>query len=389
MFFYISKEQDDLKFNNRYWLGNGYWLHTDDNWQKTNSGFFKGYKAENFGNFVNISINDHLIQITHPEKRTCPLWINNDARGVIINNFLQLPNAERVPSDRFVTLHTVENKITYDYYDCYKNEYDEMLFSDAVNDIYCLIDQKFKYLANYVFKNGVVPKFFFSGGIDTLTCFSFIQKHDIGIELLTTEHFESGSTFDLNFRNRIKETHWAYNQIHVWPSPSVIITGGNGDEMFLRSPDTSTIWCLANFDSTTRALVSLEDYDCKYLMLQKYAYLDSPKDFEKFRNHPAKAEAHIINMCANDHQHWHYDNTITFTPLDDLRILKAILKIKEKDKVLRQILNGDIQRAIIARNNPELLDLLARQKNNNESCSEAKNKFMRYIKTVDFIRQIS
>ena len=69
-----------------------------------------------------------------------------------------------------------------------------------------------------------------------------------------------------------------------------------------------------------------------------------------------------MGMCVNDHQHWHLGNTLTFTPFKDTRILAIILEM-EKNDIAECVADAKLQRELIRRNNPELLQYLDEYKN--------------------------
>ena len=69
-----------------------------------------------------------------------------------------------------------------------------------------------------------------------------------------------------------------------------------------------------------------------------------------------------LNVNLNDHQHWHLDNTLTFTPLKDLEITKIMLRMPQED-IVAQIFDGMISKELIRRNFPDLLQFVNRHKN--------------------------
>ena len=71
-----------------------------------------------------------------------------------------------------------------------------------------------------------------------------------------------------------------------------------------------------------------------------------------------------INLIVNDYQHWHLGNTLTYTPLRDIRIFEIIARL-EKEALIDQVMNSCVQIEIIKRNRPELLKYLSSQKNFN------------------------
>jgi hypothetical protein len=71
---------------------------------------------------------------------------------------------------------------------------------------------------------------------------------------------------------------------------------------------------------------------------------------------------HLLDRAANDHQHWHLGNTLTFTPMRDLEILKLMLNLPWRDQV-SQMLDSAISKELIKLNSPDILDILSVQKN--------------------------
>ena len=70
----------------------------------------------------------------------------------------------------------------------------------------------------------------------------------------------------------------------------------------------------------------------------------------------------MLNNLVNDHQHWHIDETIFFTPFKDIKIPEVMLRI-DKDALVDQVLDAGLNRALIHKNDPDILRLLSRQKN--------------------------
>ena len=88
----------------------------------------------------------------------------------------------------------------------------------------------------------------------------------------------------------------------------------------------------------------------------------------------------ICDMISNDHQHWHLENTLTWTPLKDMRLLISILMLPTED-LLDQILNGSIDRKIISASNPDLVNYISSQKNANQY--ENLTKFKDYMSALE------
>jgi hypothetical protein len=73
---------------------------------------------------------------------------------------------------------------------------------------------------------------------------------------------------------------------------------------------------------------------------------------------------YILNRNVNDHQHWHLDKTITFTPFKDIDLLALVVN-SSKDLIIAQARDGFINRELIKRMDPHKLSVLSRQKNKN------------------------
>ena len=70
----------------------------------------------------------------------------------------------------------------------------------------------------------------------------------------------------------------------------------------------------------------------------------------------------LCNTVANDWQHWHIGNTLTWTPLRDLELFKLCLALPY-DQAIGQIVNSAVSRELIERNVPGLTQVLSDQKN--------------------------
>ena len=70
----------------------------------------------------------------------------------------------------------------------------------------------------------------------------------------------------------------------------------------------------------------------------------------------------IFNRNKNDFQHWHLDNTITFTPFKDTSIMETILQ-GNAEQLLNNARDAAIQKKLIAKRDPKKLEFLSRWKN--------------------------
>jgi len=70
----------------------------------------------------------------------------------------------------------------------------------------------------------------------------------------------------------------------------------------------------------------------------------------------------ILNRNKNDYQHWHLDNTITFTPFKDTAITETILQ-SSVEQLLSNARDGTIQNKLITKKDPKKLELRSKWKN--------------------------
>jgi hypothetical protein len=101
-----------------------------------------------------------------------------------------------------------------------------------------------------------------------------------------------------------------------------------------------------------------------------YTYFNNPKYLKSWDQDTgtwATREEVIgdcINLIANDYQHWHLGHTLTYTPLRDIKIFEIIARL-DKEALIDQVMNSQVQIELIKRNYPDLLKHLTTQKNYN------------------------
>jgi hypothetical protein len=206
-------------------------------------------------------------------------------------------------------------------------------------------------------------KAFLSGGVDSLLVYSYLQRFTDNYEMVKCQHIDYDRFWLMN-SGTLKERFWGYTQIHHWVDPCIVTSGAPGDEYMLRSPTTTDM--LLKFNNV-RVIDLLNLTEWKGCLHDKY--FRRPKNYNIFKEQTIDPgwdrEMLLWNMCniiANDWQHWHLGNTLTWTPLRDLEIFKILLRLPV-DVQLTQIMNSDISRALIERNSPGLTRLISDQKN--------------------------
>ena len=102
-------------------------------------------------------------------------------------------------------------------------------------------------------------------------------------------------------------------------------------------------------------------YHSHYLALKKNRhYFSNKKTFDT--SSKKNTVDHILNNLINDHQHWHIDETICFTPFKNIAIPGIMLNLP-KQNVIEQLLEAQFNKDLIIRNNPDDLRLLSNSKN--------------------------
>lgn len=164
-----------------------------------------------------------------------------------------------------------------------------------------------------------------------------------------------------NWHNNIKN-YWAYNQIHTWgEEPTTLITGACGDEYMLRGPATMK-YLIDYYDIDFISLLNKNEdcYHYDYFMKEKNMYIF--KQEKKVFEHKKDMMFYILNILINDHQHWHLDNTICFTPFKNIELPNIVMNL-DQDVVIEQMLDAKINKDLILKNDPNDLKLLSKYKN--------------------------
>jgi len=374
MFFKIAPQNlDQFMFNYR--LNDTHWLNCDAGWTsvetKYGTAYIKGYCHEHAfdtafaeelfedteprytGNFVAVLARlSGTVDITNDVTRSTPVWRTDTAVGNI-----DMPDAVNVWATNTATITT--EVVEHAWNNITPNDLTSRTFDAAVDQIDEILTAKFAWLKDTA-KN---VKIFYTGGIDTLLCVSYLRRLGIQHELVTAEHYDYDK-FACNFDQAIK-TNWAYRQMHHWREPTYFVTGACGDEFFLRGPATANLM-LMHLGINMERLLQPEHYHYHYFRetekLDIYNAQRVNPEIQKILPNKKEVQDYIMGMCINDHQHWHLGNTVTFTPFKDIRILATVLEM-EKNDIAECIADAKLQRTLIARNNPALLSCLDQYKN--------------------------
>lgn len=389
MFFSITQKFNDTRFTKSHSVGN-FRIHLDHGWNsKDVCGsvvFYKGYcdsiLLENIleefvndptpkrtGNFSVIVASPEAVTVTHDINRSFPLkFYNQDILTNLPALDKELGLCEDIWADCWVS-YKQNRCLSKHYYDCfYSNEFEyDLSVEQCKNKIQKVLNEKIAGLEQ--FKKPI--HVFLSGGIDTTFVYSLLKYHldDNSIKLVTDEIFENTEFSIINYQNfRHNASLWGYRQFHNWREPNVYATGSMGDEIFMRGPTAAAMICAWYDIDLLREFDNVEYcYHKKYFQKEKNQkiinhYWQNRKELQN--THPTYLDIvkKIVSMIANDHQHWHFENTISWTPFKDIRILQSVLGLS-RDDLLNQMMTGFVDKQIIDEFSPGMQQYICTHKN--------------------------
>lgn len=376
MFFEITKHTNNW-FTKSIKLSNGLTFNGDLGWQQHKIGeyqvVYKGYHLETFsdqqlfesmihdatpryrGNFCLIIADKNDCVITHNIDRGFPLWACENC----VTNLNKC--GESVWADCYIKIST-QFAIDHNRYTAFDKNYKAYSFEDAVNKVHNILLRSYE---SFLRKNKKPLKIFLSGGMDTLTAYSYLDYFTKNYELVDYEYHKFTHFYRHNWQERISK-FWGYKQCHTWgEKPAVLVTGGCGDEYFMRGPHTVNIMLMHyGVDIIDLFEQNKDCYHYKYFMNYKNIFNNQTQDknIQSIVKEQQMVKDHILNIHVNDHQHWHLDETLFFTPFKNIDIAKIMLGLP-KQNFVNQTLHAEFNKALITKINPDNLKFLSKQKN--------------------------
>ena len=369
MFFSIS-HSDNLDFSHQ-WRWHGITVNTDAGWNQTIVGdqfvVYKGYSEsgkmleilpdilqqqcpELLGNFCVIAISTDQLEIKTDKYRSFPIWFEQQkeiTNLVPLSNTAWTNNVISATLDLAVTLRNFNVIGTLDL-----ALLTESQVLDQVDEILLARTR------NFIEHNTLPIRSFLTGGVDSLLVYSYLKRAGAEVESVDYLHIDYDHFWKYNSHHLKK--FWAYNQIHHWLEPTILASGAPGDEFMLRSPVTANMYLASRGTSIPELLKTHPDcLHYEYFMLPKHQ-----KIFESTltTTNPRWLAYEICNVLVNDWQHWHIGNTLTWTLLRDLDVLKLMLRLPVEAAVA-QILDSSISKKLIEKNLPGATAWISDQKN--------------------------
>lgn len=369
MFFQICDSKlDNFPVNYRH---NNLVINLDEGWQTAydqhnNILFYKGYldndKIENklleianqeepffTGNFCLIKCFNQGVTIKTDRFRSFPLFYN----GTNLTNLYA--TGHQIHTDSYVMLKDNLEKVESKFILIENKTYKNVSFDYCVEQVDSILTNKFKTFS----ENNSLPIYIFlSGGIDTTTLYSYVLKLKIPHVLVNYLHTDLDYFYLKN--HTTLSTNWGFTQIHHWSKPCVLISGAPGDEFTARSPTTANM-LLRYYDTSIDLLLENNKNSLHYFYFLKYVELFRSQHHLQYSS-LGDVIKECSNMLVNDYQHWHLGHTMVYTPFRDLEIFETVSCLHKED-LIKQVFDSVLQKKLIARNAPQLLKTLSKNKN--------------------------
>ena len=329
-----------------------WWFSHDSGWTNNSTTWTKGY----LGNHLTLAWDNNRIDVEHDVTRCFPLWWDNSTQT--LTNFLG--TGIQIWADQQVSI--VDGQLITKPVDVVGSiSTDTVSLNQAVDAITANLLQK---------ANGLTQpsKLFVTGGIDTLTLLALVKNTKIPCEILDYEHFEYDK-FTNQHITALKQQYWAYNQIHHWQQPTTLVSGAYGDEFLFRGPHNIALWAAWHDIDINRITKTAKGYHVGYFRKPENEIIFQSAFYRRSTIkslYPTYTDLvrKIIDTNANDFQHCHLGNTITWTPFKDPALTKIVLQMSQQD-LLEHIMDATVNRQIISRLYPKALTLLSPTKNHN------------------------
>jgi len=298
------------------------------------------------GNFCAMVIRDNKVTVMHDTDRAFPLWASEHT----ITNLE--PVGDKVLADIILTVDS-KFEISRQWHKPWQVA--PSMSDDAIVDrVHEMLLETYD---SFLSHNHLPLKMFVTGGIDTTMAWAYLDHFTKDYEMLDYEYLKFTPFWKRNF-SKLKQ-FWGYKQTHLWAEDCVLVSGAMGDENFMRGPYTLEMMLQAH---GTNLLEVLQPGDYHY----KYHTLAVEKGLDVGTVDPDinKVKAQVMNTITNDHQHWHIDQTLHFTPFKDSRIISTILN-SSREQLIMQARDAHINRLLIEKLDPDKLKKISQFKNHN------------------------
>lgn len=368
MFFSISHD-NNADFSH-HWAWQSVIVNTDAGWNQVITGnqlvVYKGYAESGklidllpvilqqsepmlLGNFCVIVVDSHTIKIKTDRYRGFPIWADKKE----ITNLYEL--TQTIWTNTYVESDLDLNLTQQKFNVIGKIDVSPISTAKALDQIDQILLTR---TANFVKHNTLPIRSFLTGGVDSLLVYSYLVRSNAPVEVIDYLHIDYDHFWKSNSHHL--EKFWGYNQIHHWNEPTVLASGAPGDEFMLRSPTTASMYL--QFHQLNIPDLLQANPNCLHR-----DYFSQVKNLNAIQKPYAVArQEHMVwdvcNTLVNDWQHWHIGNTLTWTLLRDIEVLKLLLRIPV-ESAIGQIINSNLSAELIERNIPGATAWISDQKN--------------------------
>jgi hypothetical protein len=328
--------------------------------------------SDRLGNYCVLIENNSTIEIRTSLYRSFPIYYNSTT----ITNFSPSDDSHEVYADSKITINkdlSITQNVVDIIGDC------DLVYNQTDQTIINNIDRIIRSsIENFIKHNKLPLKVFLTGGLDSMLIYSYIKQITSDFEMLTYHHHDY-DTFWYSKGQRIMNDNWSYLQIHHWNEPCVLMSGAPGDEYTMRNPEIANLFMRYHGVDVIEYLQNqtTQMYHTKHFT--KQSYIDKLNKQQPMIDNIKKMNREdmvyfLCNMLVNDYQHYHLGNTLTFTPLRDINIVKQFMSLSNEG-ILSQVINGDITRELIGMNDSTLLQYISDDKNSDEYMSNIPKLF--------------
>lgn len=354
MFFYIGNSspiQALNKVTDSLYLDDG-WTLTDNIWYKGYStdcklseklhDIIKGYQPA--GKWCVI----HENKVYHPVLRGFPLYITADNDGLTNIKF----------EGSSTCLYDVPPTPT---------DYDTLTLDEAsviIGDL--LLENTINF---YKYNDIQEMNVLYSAGLDTLTSWAVLDSYTKNyiltahVPTVNDNSFEKWMgrvrEYESDLIDKVSTDYWGYGVSSFYKDTNWYLTGYYAETIQFR--DGEAINALANYKGKRiDKLANKKDY--LYWFLKRPNVVSKYKDSMTVYQDEKELKDFLYGTIYYDHQMWHLDNNLTFSPFFDIRIPNTMMRLSIED-ITKNCTTGIIQRKIVERFNPQFLSLLSDYKN--------------------------
>ena len=402
MFFSIKKDTVDSRFYNNYQFGE-LSLNLDNGWNRTQINnanvFFKGYcdhcniadvlvefvndpTPKHYGNFCIIICIENAFTITHDLHRKFPIWnyqnvlITNLSKknenkygftgSKIVNGFYEFGHDhEFVEHGKYIKTFK-KLSIEYKNYHQKFNNSNNLSFDDICAQYNNILASKSNSFVNCNYQK----KIFISGGYDSMISYSLVEKNCNEDSVFFDSYIIENDIFlEKNYHNLVDCGYEIENSMHHWQKKTILTSGFHAEFYLFKHYTMVAAWCaykninflkefknyksygITSFNRDNRKPVFENMWSNRSYIQEKYSNIN---DFHNY----------LINFALHNHQHFHLGNTLTWTPLKDIRLLNLFFSVTDDD-IIDQILNNRVEKYIIEKQNKKLLKYISKNKNKN------------------------